>query len=134
MDDVFAINAAKSEFRDAFNYGDVNRLLAIADPDLVSFSDGEPSEFGKGGLEALQTRMTDLFARYTAKLAVIAVEIRVQDRMAHAYGWQELTLTPKAGGEPVRRRTRYVDVWRRSGQGSWKLWMYIDNQDIPDKT
>jgi ketosteroid isomerase-like protein len=134
MDDLFAINTAKSEFRDAFNYGDVNRILAIADPDLVSFSDGEPSEFGQSGLDALQSRLTDLFARYTAKLAVMAVEIRVQDRMAHAYGWQELTLAPKNGGDQVRRRTRYVDVWRRNEQGSWKLWMYIDNQDVPDKT
>jgi ketosteroid isomerase-like protein len=133
MDDLFAINAAKSEFRDAINYGDVDRMLSITDPELVSFSDGEPSEFGKSGLDAFQTRLLLLFARYTARLAVMAVEIRIEGHMAHAYGWHELTLTPKEGGERVRRRTRYVDVWRRNEQGSWKLWMYIDNLDVPDK-
>jgi hypothetical protein len=42
MDDFYAINAAKTEFREGFNLGDVARILAIADPDLVSFSDGHP--------------------------------------------------------------------------------------------
>lgn len=64
MDDFFAINAAKTEFRECFNLGDVSRLLAIADPDLVGFSDGQPSEFGASGLEALTGRLTDLFRRF----------------------------------------------------------------------
>ncbi len=40
MDDLYAINAAKSEFREGFNLADPSRMLAIADPDLVNFSDG----------------------------------------------------------------------------------------------
>jgi len=41
MDDLYAINAAKVEFRDCFNFSDVSRLLAIADPEMVNFSDGQ---------------------------------------------------------------------------------------------
>src|SRR5216683_2461035 len=61
MDDLYAINAAKSEFRECFNLADTSRMLAIADPDLVNFSDGQPSEFGEGGLDALKTRLANLF-------------------------------------------------------------------------
>ena len=43
MDDLYAINAAKSEFREFFNLADTSRMLAIADPDLVNFS-GRPTE------------------------------------------------------------------------------------------
>jgi len=32
MDDLYAINAAKTEFREGFNLGDTSRILAIADP------------------------------------------------------------------------------------------------------
>ena len=39
MDDLYAINAAKSEFREGFNLADPSRMLAIADPDLVNFSE-----------------------------------------------------------------------------------------------
>jgi ketosteroid isomerase-like protein len=132
MDDLFAINAAKTEFRECFNLGDVPRVVAIADPDVVSFSDGQPSEFGASGLEALKTRLNNLFERFTAKLSVIVIEIRLQGDVAYDYGWHDLTLTPKDGGEPIRRRHRYVDIWRRNTEGNWKLWMYIDNQDIAD--
>jgi len=132
MDDLFAINAAKTEFRECFNLGDVSRVVAIADPDVVSFSDGQPSEFGASGLEALKTRLNNLFERFTAKLSVIVIEIRLQGDVAYDYGWHDLTLTPKDSGEPIRRRHRYVDIWRRNKEGNWKLWMYIDNQDIAD--
>ena len=133
MDDLYAINAAKTEFRDCFNFSDASRLLAIADPDFVNFSDGQPSEFGKSGLDALKTRLENLFERFTAKLVVIVIEIRLQGDVAYDYGWQNLTLTPKDGGQPLRRRDRYVDIWRRNKEGKWKLWMYMDNQDVADQ-
>jgi len=132
MDDLYAINAAKSEFRDCFNLSDVSRLLAIADPDLVNFSDGQPCEFGMSGLDALKNRLESLFERFTAKLVVIVIEIRLQGDVAYDYGWHDLTLTPKDGGQPTRRRDRYVDIWRRNKEGKWKLWMYMDNQDVAD--
>ena len=77
MDELFAINAAKSEFRDSFNFSDTSRLLAIADPELVSFSDGQPSEFGESGLESLKTHLENLFQHFTARLAVIVIEIQI---------------------------------------------------------
>ena len=132
MDDLYAINVAKSEFRECFNLGDVSRMLAIADPDVVTFSDGEPSEFGESGLDALKARLTNLFDRFIATLTVIVIEIRLQGDVAHDYGWHDLTLRPKDGGTPIRRRNRYVDVWRKDENGKWKLWMYMDNQDVAD--
>ena len=132
MDNLFAINAAKTEFRECFNLGDASRVLAIADRDLVSFSDGQPSEFCASGLEVLKTRLTNLFERFTAELSVIVIEIRLQGDVAYDYGWHDLTLTPKDGSESIRRRYRYVDVWRKNKEGSWKLWMYMDNQDVAD--
>ena len=93
---------------------------------------GQTSEFGASGLEALKTRLTNLFERCTAKLSVIVIEIRFQGDVAHDYGWHDLTLTPKDGGESIRRRYRYVDIWRRNKKGNWKLWMYMDNQDVAD--
>jgi len=132
MDDLYAINAAKTEFRECFNLGDASRLLAIADPDLVSFSDGAPSEFGESGLEALKTRLAKLFERFTVKLVIVVIEIRLQGEIAYDYGWHNFTLTPKSGGAAIHRRDRYVDVWRKNKEGQWKLWMYMDNEDVAD--
>ncbi len=132
MDDLYAINVAKSEIRDCFNFSDVSRLLAIADSDLVNFSHGQPCEFGLGGLDHLRERLEKLFEHFTAKLDVIVMEIRVQGDVAYDYGWQDLTLTPKAHGQSTHLRTRYVDIWRRNKNGDWRLWMYMDNPDVAD--
>jgi len=80
VDDLFAIHVAKTEFREGFNLGDTSRVLALADPDLVNFVDGQPSEFGESGLEALKARLTKLF---DTKLAVIAIEIRLRGSPSH---------------------------------------------------
>ena len=132
MDDSYTINAAKTEFREGFNCGDTSRIMAIVDPDLVDFSDGQPSEFAGSGSDALKNRLTNLFERFTAKLVVIVIEIRLQGDIAYDYGWHDLTLTRKDGGQSIHRRDRYVDIWRRHKEGHWKLWMYMDNQDVAD--
>jgi ketosteroid isomerase-like protein len=132
MDNLYAINVAKTEFREGFNLGDAARILAITDPDLVNFSSELPSGFGKSGLDHLAIRLQSLFEQFAVELAVIVVEIRIQGDVAYDYGWHDLTLTPKNGGAPIHRRDRYVDIWRKNPQGNWKLWMYMDNQDIRD--
>jgi ketosteroid isomerase-like protein len=132
MDELFAINAAKTEFRDCFNFADPSRLLSIADPDLVNLSDGQPTESGESGLNALKSRLSNLFQRFKVKLTVIVNEIRIQGDVAHDYGRHDFVLTPKDGGEPIHRRDRYVDIWRRSKEGDWKLWIYMDNLDVAD--
>ena len=132
MNDLYAINAAKTEFRECFNFGDTSRFLAIADPELVNFPDGAPSEFGKSGLDVLNTRLANLFARFAVKLVVIVIEIRLQGNVAHDYGWHDFTLTPKDGSQALHRRDRYLDIWRKNKEGKWKLWMYMDNRDIAD--
>lgn len=132
MDDLYAINAAKTEFREGYNLADTNRILSIVDPDLVDFSHGQPGELGGSGLDALKTRLANLFERFTAELEVIVIEIRIHGDLAFDYRWHDLTLTPKDGSEPMRRRDRYVDIWRKNKEGMWKLQMYMDNQDVPD--
>jgi ketosteroid isomerase-like protein len=132
MGDLYAITVAKSEFRDCFNLVDASGVLAIAALDLVSFSAGQPSEFGASGLDTLKTRLAKLFDRFAAKLVVIVIEIRLCGDVAYDYGWHDLTLMPKDSGEPIHRRDRDVDVWRRNKERNWKLWMYMDNQDVAD--
>jgi ketosteroid isomerase-like protein len=132
MDDLYAINVAKTEFREGFDLGDTARILAIADPDLVNFSDGQPSEFGESALLALKNRLEILFERYTAKLVVIVIEIRLQGDVAYDYGWHDLRLMPKGSGQPIHRRDRYLDIWQRNKEGQWKLRMYMDNRDVAD--
>ena len=133
MEDEYAINVAKTEFRDAYNTGNAERLLAIVDSGLIELSNGRWSGYGEGGKAALRSYLQDLFAKFDARLAPIIIEIMIVGEVALDYGWHELVLTPKSGGEPIRTRTRYVDVWKKNKAGDWKLAIFIDNADVPDQ-
>src|SRR5260370_17050574 len=124
MDDLYEINQAKTEYRDAFNLGDVQRILALADPELVNFSNGQPSEFCNGELDGFEICLKNLFERFTAKLAVIVVEIRIKGDVAYDYGWHDLTLTPKNGGHPIHRRDRYLRFFLNAPPGASTLLMH----------
>jgi ketosteroid isomerase-like protein len=73
-----------------------------------------------------------LFSKYHARLVPIIIEIKIMGETAVEYGWHELTLTPKAGGEPLYLRTRYLDLWKKDETGQWKLAIFMDNADVPD--
>jgi ketosteroid isomerase-like protein len=133
MDDAYAINVAKTEFREAYNTGDVNRLLAILDDDAIDYSDGRQSGYGEAGRKMLRSHLQDHFMRYEVNMAPIIIEIRVMGDTAVDYGWHLLTLTPKNGGSPTTRKMRYIDIWKKDKSGNWKLAMYMDNADIPDQ-
>ena len=134
MDDVYAINVAKTEFREAYNTGNAERLLALIDSGLIDLSNGRSSGYGERGKAALRSYLQDLFAKFDARMTSIIIEIQVMGEMAVDYGWHELTLTPKSGGQPIRTRTRYVDVWKKNKRGDWKLAIFIDNADVANQT
>jgi hypothetical protein len=46
MDDVYAINVAKSQYRDGFNTGDVDQVLAVFAPEFTDMSDGRSNQYG----------------------------------------------------------------------------------------
>jgi hypothetical protein len=68
MDDVYAINVAKTEFREAYNTGDTERLLALLDSSLTDLSNGLCSGYGEGGKAALRSYLRDLFAKFDARM------------------------------------------------------------------
>ncbi len=134
MDDVYAINVVKTEFREAYNTGNAERLLAILDSGLIDLSNGRCSGYGEDGKAALRSYLQDLFAKFEARMVSIIIDIKVMGDVAVDYGWHELVLTPKSGGESIRTRTRYVDVWKKNKTGDWKLAIFIDNADVPDQS
>jgi ketosteroid isomerase-like protein len=135
MDDTYQINVAKTEFREAYNSGDVDQLLSVvaSDEKVVDMSDGGPSHFGSAVTEGLRERSAKLFAEYSVTLAVIIIEIVVLGSTAYDYGWHEFTLIPKNGGETIRKRHRYFELWKKSSLGEWKISLSIDNADVREE-
>jgi len=130
MDSVYQINAAKTEFREAYNTGDVARLLACFHDDAVNMSEAFPTARGAAGKKQLKERTEELFTKYSVRLVPIVNDIIPCGEKMFDYGWHEFTLTPKAGGAPVRTRQRYMELWSKDTAGEWKISFFMNNEDV----
>ena len=134
MDDVYQINAAKTEFREAYRTGNTERMLSVFDPaGFADMSDGRASKYGEAAKAALRTRASEMFAQYKVRLDVIIIDVVVLGETAYDYGWHEFTLIPKAGGELIRRRERYFELWKRDARGGWKISFFVNNADVREE-
>ena len=134
MSDIYGINVAKTEMREAYATADVDRLVRTFDPNgFTDMSTGEPSNYGAAAIEALRERASELFKDYSVKMSIMIIDIVVSGDWAHDYGWHEFTLTPKRAGVPTRRRERYLETWTRKPSGDWKVSLFITNSDIKDE-
>lgn len=130
MDDVYQINVAKTEFREAYNTGDIERLVSVFHDGCVNMSDGFASASGAAVRIRVRERAVALFADYAVRLVPIVIKILPFGDKMFDYGWHEFTLTPKAGGTPVRKRERYMEVWAKDTAGRWKILFYMNNADV----
>jgi ketosteroid isomerase-like protein len=133
MDDVYLINRAKSEFREAYNTGDVDRLLSVFADGLVDYSNALPSSYGFDARSALKKRSAALFESYHVRLEILIASIVVMGNAAYDRGFHEFTLSPKKSGEPVRNRERYLEIWQKDLAGNWKIKVFINNLDVPEE-
>lgn len=134
MDDSYLINTAKTDFREAYNHGDVERLLSVFDEEgFTDMSEGGPSLYDQAAREGLRERSTELFAQYDVKLTVIVIKIVIVGSLAYDYGWHEFTLRRKGAGETVRKRHRYFEVWKKNPSGQWRISSFINNSDVREE-
>jgi len=133
MDDAYAIRLAKTEVREAYRTGNVNRLLGVFADSFSDMSVGLPSFFGTEAKAVLRHRTKNLFSRYRADLAVTIISIQIEGPLAFDWGWHKLTLVPKKGGRPRVTRTRYLEIWQKHSEGKWKIGIFLDNIDLPPR-
>lgn len=134
MSDIYGINVAKTELREAYATADVDRLLSVFDPDgFTDMSAGGPSSFGAAAIEALRQRASALFDEYFVKTSIIIIDVVVSGDSAHNYGWYEFMLTPKRGGASIRKRERYFEMWTKKPSGEWRISFLITNDDVKEK-
>jgi hypothetical protein len=95
MDDLYEINFAKTEFREAFNTGDPERVIRLLDPEFVYMPDGIGQTMGAAAADTIRMQFREL-TTYYVQLIPIIIEIRIQDSVAWDYGWQTWSITPSA--------------------------------------
>jgi ketosteroid isomerase-like protein len=137
MEDVYAINLAKTNLREGFNEGDVERVLSVYDDAFVDMSFGMPSFYYSDAKDVFRARLMRLFRDYTVCMKMMIIDVVLNGNWAFDWGWHVLDLTSKADGSVSQIRTRYFETWRRDAIRGWVIASFIDNLDqtprLPDE-
>ncbi len=112
-----AIAAATAQFQAAENAGSVDQFRSHFADDLVMMAPNKPPVTGGDSVAALMREFHDAFA---VQVEYNSQEIVVFGDWAFDRGTERYTLTPKAGGAPIRKSGNYLYVYQRQEDGSWK--------------
>ena len=59
------------------------------------------------------------------------VEVDGAGDIAYVYGTYLMVMAAPEGEEPAQDRGKYIEIWRRQPDGSWKVALDIFNSDLP---
>ena len=117
--DIQAINKVNELWDAAALAGDMEGTLALVTDDYIGWESGQPTIVGK---EALRSAFQPSRDKYrTEKLKNVADEIRLAGDWAYVRGSWTGTVVPKAGGDPIQRSGKWMDIRERQPDGSWKI-------------
>ena len=127
--DKAALATAHDVLEGSYRSSDCKAMVSVVANDGVFEPPNTPSAKGVDGITAWCTPM---FGQMKTKtLTVSNKDMDVSGDVAVDTGDYDWTLTPAKGGADVRAQGRYVTIWHRQADGSWKATRLIWNSSEP---
>ncbi len=117
------------EWLEAGQAKDLDRWMSFYTDDALLLLPNAPLVTGK---EAIRAVVSDLLSTpgFEASWQTTKVEVSRSGDLAYSYGPEEITVND-AEGNPVTDRHKWVAVWKKQPDGSWKCAVLILNSDGP---
>ncbi len=129
--DLAAILKADSAFMTAANGGSLDGVAAIYAEDASLLPPNEPVATGR---KAIRQYWGRLMGGYTLRFEASNDEVDGRGDLAYVRGHYTLTASPKAkGGAAISDQGKYVEVFKRQPDGTWRYVVDIYNSDLPMK-
>lgn len=113
----------------AVNAGDADAWVGCFGPDGVQMPPNEPSNVGAEAIRAWSGAFLSAF-RAEFSLSPDQLEQAGPD-WAFERGAYSITLTPRAGGNPIHDAGKYLTIYRRQAGDVWTMASDIWNTDSP---
>jgi uncharacterized protein (TIGR02246 family) len=123
-----AINVLRSAFEAAYSKGDAAAVANLFTDDALLLPPGTEPVAGKEGIQGFTQSMFDQFR---ANLSITVRENQMFGDSGFGLGSYENTLTPKAGGGPMKLTGRWLNIVKRQADGSLKIARHCWNSDQP---
>lgn len=113
------------QFADAFNRGDLAALVAMHAENALLLPPDSPAERGS---EAVESGFRELLDAGWKNLSFNSVEVGSDGALAYHVGNYGADV-PTEEGTSNRLTGKYVDIYKRDADGSWKIHVTIFNSD-----
>ena len=123
--DVELIRMASRTFVETALARDWPKWAALFTDDAINFAPGEPVIIGRKAIETWINRFPKI-----KSLTVDPIEFQGFGELAFVRGRYALTTTAPNQPDTVDAG-KYIEVWRRQSNGSWKIFRDIFNSDLP---
>ena len=121
--DVRQIEAAE-------NAGDATAMIDLLAEDAVIMAPDQPVQEGKAACAAFLTDViASLFEQFDRRIAYVSAEVRVIGEYAFDRGSFAFSIAPRSGGDTSRETGKYLFLYSRAADGSWKIARAIVNLD-----
>lgn len=117
--DRAAIYKQREAYNSSLKKGDLEGWLATLSHDCVFLPPSAPAVTGKDAVRRWAAET--IFDPYHTELDFDFEELEFVGSSAFAWGRFEQTLAPKAGGETILLKGKFLDVFKRNEAGEWKL-------------
>ncbi len=124
-----AVRAADLAWAHAFSSKDLAGYLAFVDSTASFLPPNAPTVTGTAGVRALIEGFYSLPA-LSGTWQPTKVEASQSGEMAYSSGTYELSFNDPSG-KPMTERGKYLTVWRKQADGSWKVVIESFNSDSP---
>lgn len=124
-----AIRGITTEWMDAANAKDVERMVSLYTDDASVFPPNAPLVTGTEGIRTLWSQLVES-PGFATSLQTTEVEISTAGDQAYLVGTYEDTMTDPEGN-PMTDRGKWLVVLKKQPDGAWKVVADIWNSDEP---
>lgn len=127
-----AVNEIYEQYASSLKSGDADRWIALWSDEGVQMPPGSPPVIGKEEIGAGTVAFLDAFTVDSFEIHID--EIQLAGDLAFARGTYSGAYTPKDGGEGFAEDGKYLTVFQRQPDGSWKIYRDIFNLNTEGET
>ncbi len=123
-----AIDSALTRFRDGLLTADTAKMRSVYAADAMVFLPNVPLARGHAGINQLNAGMLAAFTFTAANFQT--TNLILTGDYAIETGTYAMTMKPKSGAS-IADVGKYLSVWQKQSDGSWKMVRDISNSDKP---
>jgi ketosteroid isomerase-like protein len=128
--DIAAINEIWNQYTLAINSADYELWISLWEDNGVQMPPDAPAVFGK---EQIRVVNESKFEPFNVNAAIKNDEVLIDGGLAFSRGTYTAALTPKAGGETINIIGKYLTIFKKQIDGSWKIYCDCFNSAVPPK-